>query len=352
MSRTEFHPAKLGAFVVGALLLAALAAILWGPLNDLWQKRYVIFFDEAATGLDPGANVRLNGVSIGKVTSVDLFFDPNQTNKVYSTVVVQLNSQSLKRISKGGQSFDDMLKDREISAQLGISGVISFKLDVELKIEHLKSSEYRAWKIADYRSYFGDHDWIPARESTIAKMMEKLNDVLNTEGIPSLLSSLTGLMDTNNTNGLIFKTSATMDSLHILAGNVNETLLSNTNDIKMAVSNLARLYTNGEPNLNTVLSNLNEAVVSARATLNRVDSGVDKIGAGVDFLTNRLAGMQANLEARSAELGVLLRGAEPLPPQMAETLRRLQDTIESLQRLIDYVERHPESLARGRAREK
>jgi paraquat-inducible protein B len=352
MSRTEFHPAKLGAFVLGALLLGVMAAILWGPLNDLWQKRYVIFFDETATGLDPGANVRLNGVGIGKVNSIDLFFDPIQANKVYSAVVVQLNSQSLKRISKGGQSFDDLLKNKEISAQLGISGVISFKLDVELKIEPLKQNEYRTWNHADYRAYFGDDEWIPARESTIAKMMEKLDDVLNTEGIPHLLSSLTALMDAKNTNGLVFKTSVAMDSLHVLSDNVNETLLSNTNDIKMAVSNLARLYTNGEPNLNTVLSNLNGAVVSARATLGKVDVGLDKFGAGVDFMTNRLASIQTNLEARSTELGVLLRGATPLPPQMAETLHSLQDAIESLQRLIDYVELHPESLARGRAKEK
>jgi ABC-type transporter Mla subunit MlaD len=352
MSRTEFHPAKLGAFVIGALLLGVMAAILWGPLSDLWQKRYVIFFDEPATGLDQGAGVRLNGVGIGKVDSVDLFFDPTQTNKVYSAVVVRLNPKSLQRISKGGQSFDDLLKNKEVSAQLGISGVISFKLDVELKIEPLKSIEYRSWNRAEYHDYFGDYNWIPARESTIAKMMEKLNDVLNTQGIPNLLGSLTGLMDTNNTNGLLFKTSAAMDSLHVLAGNVNETLLSNTNDLKMAVSNLARLYTNGEPNLNTVLSNLNGAVVSARATLDKVDAGVDKFGAGIDFVTNRLAGIQSSLEARSAELGVLLRGAAPLPPQMADTLRSLQEAIESLQKLIDYVELHPESLARGRAREK
>ncbi|HEV7926500.1 MAG TPA: MlaD family protein, partial [Verrucomicrobiae bacterium] len=176
MSRTEFHPAKLGAFVIGALVLGAIALILWGPLNDIWQKRYVIFFDETATGLDPGATVRLNGVGIGKVDSIDLFFDPTQTNKVYSAVVVQLNPKSLKRISKGGESFDDMLKKKEISAQLGISGVISFKLDVDLKIEHLIGNEYRAWNRSEYQDYFDD-DWIPARESTVAKVMAKLDEV-------------------------------------------------------------------------------------------------------------------------------------------------------------------------------
>ena len=132
MTRTEFNPAKLGAFVIGAVLLAVTAIILWGPLNGLWQKKYVIFFDETSTGLDAGATVHLNGVAIGKVDSIDLFYD--QSNKVYSAVVVQLDRTKVKRVSKGGQSFDDMLKGKEISAQLGISGVVSFKLDVALQV--------------------------------------------------------------------------------------------------------------------------------------------------------------------------------------------------------------------------
>jgi hypothetical protein len=141
MTRTEFNPAKLGAFVIGALLLAVIAIILWGPLNNLWQKKYVIFFDETSKGLEAGATVRLNGVSIGNVNSIDLFYD--QTNKVYSAVVVQLDRTKVKRISKGGQSFDDMLRAKELSAQFGISGVVSLKLDVDLEISRIQGILWR-----------------------------------------------------------------------------------------------------------------------------------------------------------------------------------------------------------------
>jgi paraquat-inducible protein B len=343
MTRTEFHPARLGAFVVGAILLVVLAVILWGPLNGLWEKRYVIFFDETATGLDPGATVRLNGVSIGRVNSVDLFFD--QTNKVYSAVVVQLDRDQVKRISKGGLSFDDMLRSKDVSAQLGISGVVSFKLYVDLKVETLRTDQYRGWKHADYQKYYGDDEWIPARESTIAKVIDKLEDVLNSEGITNLLGSVSRILDESTSNHLVFKTSAAIDAVRVLADSANEILLTNRVQLAMAVSNIAQLSSNVAPKLDVVFGKLDVAADS-------VQTNLAAFGTDMDLIATNLACIRTNLEARSAELGVLLRGAAPLPPQAAEDLRSLQDTIQSLQRLIEYVERHPESLARGRATDK
>jgi hypothetical protein len=258
-----------------------------------------------------------------------------------------LDPGKVKSISKGGHSFDAMLADKEISACLGISGVVSFTLEVDLKVEPepLKPGEYRTWNQTNYAGYYGKHDWIPARQSTIAKVMERLDDVLNNEGIPNLISAVGSIMDTNNTNGLIFKMSSAMDNFNALAATLHQTLQNNTNDLRTAISNFARLSTNTGPKLDTLISNLNDASLSARVNL-------DKFGAGVEFITNSLPGVLTNLDALSAQLSVVLRGAAPLPPQALETLRSLQDTVESLQRLIEYVERNPDSLLRGRAKEK
>jgi paraquat-inducible protein B len=343
MTRTEFHPAKLGAFIVVALLLAMAAVILWGPLNGVWEKRFVIFFEETATGLDPGAPVRLNGVVIGRVHSIDLFYD--RTNRFYSAVVVQLDRDRVKRISKGGHSFDDMLRHKEVSAQLGISGVVSFKLYVDLKVGTLRTNEYRPWKYSDYHEYYGNTDWIPARESTIAKVIDKLEDVLNSEGITNLMGSVATLLEESHTNRLVYKAVVAISNFNDFTTNLNQMLLSNTNDIRTIATNLAQLSTDAGPKLDTLLSNLNTAAESVRSNL-------DKLGPGVDSITNDFASLSTNLEARSAELGVVLRGAAPLPPQAAEDLRSLQDTIQSLQRLIEYAHRHPESFVRGRAMEK
>ncbi|HEY3860653.1 MAG TPA: MlaD family protein [Verrucomicrobiae bacterium] len=347
MTRIEYQPAKLGGFVVGGIVLAMLAFILWGPLANLWERKYVIFFDETATGLDPGSAVRLNGVTIGKVDSIDLFWDQTQTNRVYTAVVVFMDPAKIKSISKGGQSFDSMLAKKEISARLGISGIVSLALEVELKIEPepLKPSDYRAWHMKDYSAYFGRREWIPARQSTIAKVLAKLDDVLGGESIPNIITSISVLLDTNNPNGLIFKTSRTMDNLHGLISTVNKTIASNTNDLRAAMSNLSQLAASVRPKLDLLLSNLNNASISARDNL-------DKFGAGVGAITNSLPDVLADLDGVSAQLNVVLRGAAPVPPQALAALRSLQDTLESLQRLLDYVESHPDALLRGRATEK
>jgi paraquat-inducible protein B len=338
MTRTEFNPAKLGAFVIGALLLAVAAIILWGPLNGLWEKRYVIFFDETAAGLDAGATVRLNGVAIGKVDSIDLFYDPS--NRVYTAVVVQLDRQKLRRISMGGHPFEDMLHNKEISAQLGISGLISLKLYVELKVEGepLKGEGYRKWKYSEYRKYYGNKDWIPARQSTIAKVMEKMEELMNSEGISKLIGSVTRLLEESTTNRLIFKAASALDSIHDAGTNASDFLQANRDEIKITLSNLTQLASNSLSKVDGAADSLN--------------TNLAKFGTDTDVMATNFAALRISLDARSKELGVLLRGAAALPPETAETLRELQDTIQSLQRLIDYLERHPDSVLRGHAKEK
>lgn len=324
--------------MIGALLLAVTAIILWGPLNGLWQKRYVIFFDETATGLDAGSTVRLNGVAIGKVDSIDLFYD--QTNKVYSAVVVQLDRKKLSRISMGGHPFDDMLRGREVSAQLGISGLISLKLYVELKVEvePLKAEGYRKWKYSEYRKYYGNKDWIPARQSTIARVMEKVEDLLNSEGITNLIGSVTRLLNESATNRLVFKASSALDSIHDAGTNVSDFLQANKDEVKIALGHLTQLASNSLSKVDGAADSLN--------------TNLAKFGTNTDLMAANFADIRTNLDARSTELGVLLRGTAPLPPETAETLRQLQETLQSLERLMDYLERNPDSLLRGRAKEK
>jgi hypothetical protein len=69
-------------------------------------------------------------------------------------------------------------------------------------------------------------------------------------------------------------------------------------------------------------------------------------------MSTNFASITTNLNDSLTNLNVVLSGAAPLPPQALETLRSLQDTFEDVQRFIDYVERHPDSLLRGRAKEK
>jgi ABC-type transporter Mla subunit MlaD len=349
MTRTEFNPAKLGVFVVGALALAVVALCLWGPLNGFVEKKYVIFFPEPATGLDVDAKVLLNGVNIGKVDSVHLYF--RSTNGIYySAVVVQLDLKKVKGTLKGGATIEEMLAKHEISAEMGISGVVSFKLDVELQLDSREGD--RTWTNSEYQDVYGGNDWIPAKLSMIAEVTKKVKDLLNSPDITNLISSVDTILKESHDIGLVERAGVLMSNVNVFTTNLNElttnlnrALVYNTNHFNLTLSNLDDIVAYLKPRLPAIMANLNDATTS-------VTTNMAWFGSNTDSMASNLASITTNLNPNLADLDVILRRGAPLPPQLMETLRSLQDTSESLQRLLDNLDRRPESIIWGRAKEK
>ncbi|MBA3850034.1 MAG: mammalian cell entry protein, partial [Opitutus sp.] len=63
-------------FVLGAALLLLLAFISFGGSNIFAKPtRFVVYFDESVSGLDPGAAVKVTGVRIGRVAAINVRYD-------------------------------------------------------------------------------------------------------------------------------------------------------------------------------------------------------------------------------------------------------------------------------------
>jgi paraquat-inducible protein B len=89
-------------------------------------------------------------------------------------------------------------------------------------------------------------------------------------------------------------------------------------------------------------NNLNKTLQQANAMIARLDGKV-------------LPEMQEALNAARKTLSsadALLQQDSPLQSELRQTLQDVQGTVESLNSLSDYLERHPESLIRGKAKEK
>jgi phospholipid/cholesterol/gamma-HCH transport system substrate-binding protein len=79
---------RVGLFATATLVLIAVVLIVFGSLR-FWEAsdRYRIVFDSSVIGLEPGAQVYLNGVKVGTVDGVSV--EPSDPRKVAVAIEVQ-----------------------------------------------------------------------------------------------------------------------------------------------------------------------------------------------------------------------------------------------------------------------
>src|SRR5262245_53818662 len=71
-TRIRAHPAVIGAFVIGAIVLAIAALLIFSASGTLFGRKFpvVMFFDDSVNGLAVGAPVAYRGIRLGQVTDI------------------------------------------------------------------------------------------------------------------------------------------------------------------------------------------------------------------------------------------------------------------------------------------
>jgi paraquat-inducible protein B len=89
------NPTLIGAFVFGAIIIAIGAILFFGSANLFAKKQlFETYFNQSVNGLGIGSNVKYKGVTVGKVTKVQLKFQgPDEAPIV--KVLYEINTDNL-----------------------------------------------------------------------------------------------------------------------------------------------------------------------------------------------------------------------------------------------------------------
>src|SRR5580704_8890265 len=98
------NPTLIGAFVFGSIIIAIGAVVYFGSADFFSKKQgYVTYFNQSVNGLGIGSNVKYKGVTVGKVTKVQLKFQGNGEAPVVR-VIYEINTDNL--LNKYGLTID------------------------------------------------------------------------------------------------------------------------------------------------------------------------------------------------------------------------------------------------------
>jgi paraquat-inducible protein B len=254
------------------------------------KQRFLLYFSESVRGLAPGAPVEFRGIRIGQVIAVDLEFDMEQM-QFRIPVVVEIEPERVNITGSGAidaVALAPKLVERGLRAQLKVVNLLTGQLAVSLNIYPNEA------KVA--LIYGGAYPEMPT-------LPTPLEEIAGT--VTSLLKKIDQIPFDKIAGGLD-RDLATFDTTLKTADATLKTLDATLRDMQSLAKNL-------------------DAEVAPAAT------------ATIEELRRTLAALQNNFGADSS-----------LSFEAGQALDEFTKAARSLRALTDYLERHPESLLRGK----
>jgi paraquat-inducible protein B len=319
------NPTVIGAFVLGAVAIAVGAIVFFGSSNLFAKKQdYVTYFNQSVNGLGIGSNVKYKGVTVGKVTQMQLQFQgENQPPLV--KVQYEINTDNLRNkyglaITLGNPEYHKRAIEQGFRAKLDFESLISGQLYIALDF-------YKGAAPAVLRPQQDNILEIPPLPSDIDTILANLTKAIGNLGavdysalakdLQDVLRSVTSAINSLQLNKL-------GNSLDNAANSISS--LASGEQVKSALGSVRQSF----DQLTTTLKNLDPSIKDLRPTLDAAKSAL------------------ANLQKSTAELAILLRPDSSLRYQLDNSLSQISAAAASIQQLSDFLHSHPNSLIFGR----
>lgn len=297
---------KLGLFVVVGFCLAAIAVVYLGARS--LQKETVLYktyFDESVQGLELGSPVKFRGVTLGSVAKIDVAADHRHVEVSCDLNVKELLGLGLSDRKHVGLRTK-LSVPPELRVRLETTGITGVKF---LLIDYFNPETHPPPTLP----FPTPDNYIPSTPSLIKNIEDSVVHAL--DKLPDMAAQIQKLMPAALL-ALEHADLVLMDA-HKAIGELQVGKLSG-----QAESALVKL--------NVALTNINKLVESVNG---------DK-------------GLLASLRRTSDAVGNTAQNATYVGPTLEATLREIQGAAESVHRLADSIDRDPDMLLKGRAKQK
>ena len=328
----QAHYFKIGLFVVGAAALAVIGIIVLG--TGKWFERSTIvetYFHESVQGLEIGAPVRIRGVRIGRVESIQLareeygvFFDPKTDSFPYRGLVLVRMSVRPSVAAHLKEEDEEILMKKAVDAGFrfrlasqGITGVLY------IESEFLDPERYPPIEIV----WTPKTPYIPSAPSTITELGADLRSVTRkleqvdidkiSKNLDTMITSVTRLVNDVQREQLGGEVKQVMAELRgsaqearrILAGpDLNKTLKDSSAAMADFRRTAAELSLTAK-DMRQAMTQLPEIATRLNASLRRIDALLASKGETIEELLD-------NLRSVSEELNYLTKTVEHYPSQI------------------------------------
>ena len=320
------NPTTLGLFVVLGMMLGVVAVFLFSSRTLFHpMQKFILYFDGALKGLNPGAPVKFRGVTIGRVEHV-LIRHNQATNDYAMPVIIAVDkkvaeSKSDQNLQIGTEERTELLISRGFRARLDAESLVTGVLYVSLDMVHNPPPPV-------FHQITSEYHEIPTLPSGVQRFLENLENV-DLPGISVKLNTLLASLDTRVRE---------LDIPQINAGITN--LLGSANNLVTS------------PDLTNAITAARRALERAQVLVDRIDNRVDPLA---DSLTNTLSDARkalADLRLAIQNVSGLIGPQSSFGSDLSQALQQLSNASRAVADLAQFLESNPDALVTGRKRSK
>lgn len=327
-------PTLIGAFTLVGLLLAAVAAIVFGAGRYFNETHSILmYFDKSANGLQVGSDVRFGGVRIGRVSSISVLVDREENRKIIP-VIVDLNEKDLQLISteEGGgidfSTFEGVRKAVAEGLRAGMKqqSLVTGQLYIEFDI--VPDTPGFVYYTRDDPPY----PVVPTIGTEIDELIAGIGDGLkkfNALDIQGVIDDLR-----------VAVVSATKQIDQLNVKEINDNLVGITENVKRVTA---------DDKLVSAVENLDAALIQIDELATKANAGIEPLLTDLTAVIARTDASLGKIEAAAKELSQTSSGRGPAVLQLQNVLRETQRASQALQELSNDLKRNPASLLRGTA---
>src|SRR5437867_79968 len=350
------NPALIGAFVVGAVVLAVAALVVFGGGKFFRQTQAIVaYFDGSLKGIAIGAPVTFNGIKIGSVTDFKVVVDPKAAT-IRTPVFFEIDADRLQEASgipitfhKGAPGLK-LLVERGLRAQLELQSLVTGQLAVALNL--YPDAPVRLTGLSK------DYPEMP----TIPSSLDKLTRTLENLPVDALigdaretLSSITALASAPEIKTVLLSVNKAVTGFDALVQRVNgavtplmasidKTMANVDNTLGTArdtMADLQRVAGRLGPVVEATLKDYQKLAVDTDAKIGPLVAAIQKTAASAETTLGQAQRTVANVDAA-------LNDDSPLRYDLANALKEIQAAARSLRVLTDYLDQHPEAVVVGK----
>lgn len=387
MARTA-NPALIGAFVLGAIVLAVAGLVVFGGGKFFRQEiPVVLYFDEDIKGLAIGAPLSFKGIKIGAVTDIRIIIDP-ATGSIQIPVFAEIEPDRLTlpadtryTMTPDRRGLRRLVQDKGMRAQIETQSFVTGQLAINLDFH-----PGTPIRLAGHTRDRFEIPTVPSTSAKIAQTLEKIPVAEIAESVRTTLKSVEALASAPEIReALVAAVRATRDVERLVADadrrllrpagaaiekaavDVAETLREARAVLRTADTLAKKLDAQTVPAVNEAVREAgklardvgSQTVPALNEALRETQKVARDVGSQTVPATNEAIAdvrrLARSLERTSDDTRRLIAGVGDTVPDVSVIGDRLTRTLEELTRaaralrdLADYLERYPESPLRGK----